>query len=154
MKFAGVLFTVLAVALISTAAGQNTPTQSPDGGATPREPSNAWILGVWEGAHLGPGIASDTATFEFTREGGTITWKMTRSGVIGQTPIEAEASGVVTKLSETSAELEGKYDDQRTVARARGQSVKYSLTRNADLLEGSALGVQNVYFYVSLKRSR
>jgi len=85
------------------------------------------------------------------QEGGTIKWKMTRSYQLQNKPEEAWASGRVTKLTETSADLNGKYDDRSTNPRVHGQSLNYSMTRSGDTLEGRALGAAGTYFYVSLK---
>ena len=119
------------------------------------EAPGKWLLGTWVGKHEGMTITSDEARFEFKEDGGVIRWKMDRKGVIRGRSAYWEASGTVTKVDESSVELDGKYDstnmDDR-YARRTGSPLKYSLVRIEDMLKGNALGATNLTIPVTLKK--
>lgn len=110
-----------------------------------------WLVGVWRGAHSGRNVSDDMARFEFKEEEGKIKWKMVRTGQIFGQRGEWEASGIVVKISESSVDLDGKYDWSNFPS-IEGQPLKYSLTRSGDSLEGYGLGALNVPFPLSLEK--
>jgi len=140
-----VWLSVIIGALYSLATPDPTLAESP----------GQWILGVWEGSHAGGTyIRDDKTRFEFTQAGEVIKWKRSREWSSVRGPGWDEASGTVTKIAESSAELEGHYDTAHFSSTV-GKPIKYSLTRKAnDVLEGYAIGAANVSFPVSIKRSK
>jgi len=68
----------------------------------------------------------------------------------GVTRFTYEAEGVVTRISDSEVELQGKYTygsrDQRSVARP----LTYNLTRRDDVLSGSFVGTSNMVVPVTL----
>ncbi len=120
-----------------------------------QDASGKWILGVWEGAH-GPAnfIRSDSSRFEFREEDGKIRWTMVRSSTFNYGgPQDFEASGEVSKITESSAELTGKYD-KATSLQTIGSPLKYSLTKKGESLEGFGIGTNNYMFPVILKKAK
>lgn len=123
-----------------------------------QDATGKWILGAWEGAH-GPAtyVRSDSSRFEFREENGKIRWTMVRSStlanVYSQGPQEYEASGAVSKITDSSVEFEGAYD-KATSFQTVGSPLKYSLTKKGESLEGFGIGKSNFAFTVVLKRAR
>jgi hypothetical protein len=111
---------------------------------------------VWEALHTGgqgQTIAGDVARFEFTQDGAVIKWKMDRQ----RRSLYWEASGTVTKIDDSPAELVGKHAatnaDSRRV-RVTGSSLRYSLTRHEATMQGPAFGAAGSTFSVTLKKTK
>lgn len=113
----------------------------------------AWLLGTWEGVHSAPTISVDRATFEITREKDKIVWRMSRRTVIRSWRGNLTASGTVVSVTETNAELSGSYEPF-SEGHTAGKPLTYSLRWDGETLQGFAVGVEDVPFRVSLRRTR
>ena len=109
-----------------------------------------WILGQWEGSHRLP-IFRDRVTFDFREDGETIRWTVhvVRRSLSGS--VEHEAEGIVTKISDSSADLDGKFIRSTNTAYV-GKPFRYSLTRDQNRLTGGAIGADSQPFTVALRR--
>ncbi|MEK7363111.1 MAG: hypothetical protein AAB016_03975 [candidate division NC10 bacterium] len=139
-----VLATIALLAAI-LAAGAASPGRN-----SAQEATGEWLLDVWEQTQT-------QSRFEFKREGAVIKWTLSRGRFQSRNPrwgekAAVEASGTVTKISETSAELVGKYDMSDNRAHI-GKPMKYELNRTGeDTLRGRGIGAANEWFPVQLRR--
>jgi hypothetical protein len=140
----------------SPRAAPPTPASPP--ASAPVAPSPAgvehvWILGVWESFPGTGGITDGVARFEFSRDAGRIRWKMSRTGWVGGVKTAQEASGTVVDLSESSADLKGKYQVSNP-GNLVGQPLQQALTRRSDMLQGYEFRNDGGQWPVVLKRVR
>ncbi|MBI4241570.1 MAG: hypothetical protein HY613_07625 [Candidatus Rokubacteria bacterium] len=137
------LLAVVSGLLVLTAGALARPARAADA-------RGDWLLGAWEwGAH---------SRFEFTRAGDTIAWTMKRGRFESQNPrwgekAAVEVSGTVTRISENSVELVGRYDwsDDRHLV---GRTFRFWLKREGDVLRGEAVGAGNEVMPAVLRRVR
>jgi hypothetical protein len=94
----------------------------------------SWILGSWQTVEGKSGMVDGIGRFEFRRDGTDLKWKMRRAGWFSGVRTTQEASGTVSKISETTAELSGKYHSSNLGV--VGQPVRHSFTRDGDRLQG------------------
>ena len=104
----------------------------------PSDGAGLWIIGTWEGVHTGAGVTRDSSRFEFTHDSRSgLRWKMTRSGIVDGRTISLTASGTLTPVNEWFLEAVGSYD-YSSVAGIAGRGVRYSFSKNGDVVEGQA----------------
>lgn len=104
----------------------------------PRPPTSeqhSWILGSWQAMEGMSGIVEGAGRFEFRRDGTQIKWRMVRNGWFSGVQTNQEASGSVGRISESSAELIGRYDVSN-LGNVIGRPVRQVLTRDGDILRG------------------
>jgi hypothetical protein len=96
--------------------------------------SHEWLVGVWTGPVIQVGY---TGSFTLTvrEEGGNIKWMSVSEGRRNR----YEAEGIVTRVDDSSAELEGKYIAS-TFTRNIGTGLKISVTRSSDSISALAMG--------------
>jgi hypothetical protein len=111
----------------------------------------AWLLGSWEGTE---GTRTTTyAKIEFSKQEDVIRWKWNRKSGSGAS-FEADCEGIVTKLTESGIEMEGKYV-YHTNLRHLGKPVKLWLNRADEVgMNGHAIGSDNATWPISLKKAR
>ena len=122
------------------------PTAPPE----PKREQPAWILGAWQAEEGKSGIVEGTGRFDFRRDGAELRWKMRRAGWLSGIRTTQEASGTVVRISETTAELTGKYHSSNVGG--VGQIVRYSLTLDGDRLQGYELSEDGTQSAWSLRR--
>lgn len=119
-----------AVKQVPAAAGTSQASTAPMGGS-----QDVWVVGTWRSLAGGSGNVDGPASFEFRQRGSQLAWRMTRKGWISGIQTTQEASGSVTRISDSTIELEGKYD-LSNLGNVVGQPVRYSFTRVRDSLQG------------------
>ena len=82
------------------------------------------------------GIVDGVTRVEFVQEGPQLRWRMVRNGWMAGVLTNQEASGIVTRISESAIELSGKYDFSSPV-NVVGQPVRQSFVHEDDTLRGS-----------------
>ena len=122
------------------------PTAPPE----PKREQPAWILGAWQAEEGKSGIVEGTGRFDFRREGAELKWKMRRAGWLSGIRTTQEASGTIVRISETTAELTGKYHSSNIGG--VGQTVRHSLTLDGDRLLGYELSEDGTQSAWSLRR--
>lgn len=108
-----------------------------------------WLLGSWEGTE---GTQTTTyAKIEFSKQGDVIRWKWNRKS---GGAFEADCEGIVTKLTESGIQMEGKYV-YHTNVRHLGRPVKLWFNRADEVgMNGHAMGSDNATWPISLKKAR
>jgi hypothetical protein len=101
--------------------------------AVERKPS--WILGGWEAVGGRTGSVGGVTHVEFEQDGVGLKWKMSRKGWLSGVQTTLEASGLVSRRSESGLELIGKYDSSNPINMV-GQTVRCSLVRDGEALRG------------------
>jgi hypothetical protein len=94
----------------------------------------SWILGTWEAVEDKSGVVDGLARFEIWHDGGQLKWRMRRAGWLSGIHTKQEASGTVSRISDSTVELNGKYEI--TNLGRVGQAARHSLTRDGDRLRG------------------
>jgi hypothetical protein len=110
---------------------------------SPGDPS--WLLGTWEGHHSSPVIHMDSSRFEFTAGPDGIRWTLSRRTTPRNWTGNLYASGLVRSLTESTVELEGRYDGF-SEGRTAGAPLRYRLKRRGDSLEGDVVGREGTIF--------
>lgn len=90
---------------------------------------------------------------EFKQEGQQVRWRMVRKGWVAGVLTHQEASGSVTRMSDSGIELGGKYDSSNPV-NVVGQPVRYALFGDRDILSGHEVGSDGTHLPLVLKRVR
>lgn len=114
--------------------------------------SAGWLIGAWEwqGGHSLINVKDDA---------GVLRWTMSRGRFLSHHPrwgekAAVEVSGVVTKVTPTSVELTGTYE-QSDSPRLLGRTFQIWLTREGeDLLRGEGVGAGGEMIPAVLRRLR
>ena len=139
-------------------AAPAAPRISPGVSAVPVNPSEprseqlTWILGSWQAVEGKSGTVEGTGRFDFRREGSELKWRMRRSGWFSGIRTTQEASGTVSRISDTTAELTGRYSSSNLGV--VGQTVRHSLTLDGNHLRGFELSEDGTQSAWSLQRVR
>jgi hypothetical protein len=113
----------------------------------------SWILGSWETVDRKSGGVDGVLRMEFKQEGLQVKWRMVRKGWMAGVLTDQEASGSVTRMSDSGIELGGKYDSSNPV-NVVGQPVRYTLFGDRDILSGHEVGSDGTHLPLVLKRVR
>jgi hypothetical protein len=110
-----------------------------------------WLLGSWDGTE---GTRTDIQTrLEFSKSEEVIRWKWNRKRGHGGS-FEADCEGVVTKLTESGIEMEGRYV-YHTNTRNQGKPVRLWLDRVGEMgMSGRAIGSDNATWPLSITKRR
>jgi membrane-associated protease RseP (regulator of RpoE activity) len=140
--------------------GPGSPSPSAKGAleakAAPTPPPGverySWIVGTWEALEDKSGVVEGLARFEVWHDGVQLRWRMRRAGWLSGVHTKQEASGTVSKISDSTVELNGKYEITNIVG--VGQSVRYSLSRDSDGLRGYEFTNDGMQWPWFLRRTR
>ena len=94
-----------------------------------------WILGTWQTLEGRSGSVDGIGKFQFQQQGSEIKWKMVRTGWFSGVQTTQTASGSVSKISESSVELVGKYESSN-LGNVEGRPLRDSFVRDGFILSG------------------
>lgn len=116
-----------------------------------RVQARTWILGQWQGQHIG--LVMDDTHFDFSYyAAGGLSWEMTRETTINGYSGKLLASGRVDRVTHTAVQLDGIYANASELETS-GKRLSYKLERKGDdVLEGRGQGIQPRSFPVKLRR--
>ena len=115
--------------------------------------SQAWILGTWGTFEGRSGSIDGVAHFEFRQDGREFRWRMVRTGWFSGVQTTQTASGSVTRISESTVELKGKYESSN-LGNMVGTPVQQSFTRDGNSLRGWEAARDGTQSLLSLTREQ